>query len=256
MRVAVISLAQAAVRRENIRRHLGGSKVDWFFWDANDGKGIQEPGYDGKKALRYRGYYLANGEIGCFRSHWLLWKHFLSEMDDPWLCVIEDDVLIDVNTEFDGITRSADALGIEYIRLAGIWLQPFVSLGYIGRRQLVRYRSSPFGTQAYLISKAGAARMLASIPEICRPIDDEMDQFWRHNLPLYAVHPYPSLDTGVTDPMKGRKQFSHDRTLLDRIAFKATYAKQGVLRRMANIGLTPRDRAIRKQLAQASFQVD
>jgi glycosyl transferase family 25 len=86
---------------------------------------------------------------------------------------------------------------VDYIRLYAKAPAPFSYLGLTAsRRHLVRFKHPVFGTQGYLLRRAGAERFLRNLSEVVRPIDDEMDRFWINGVPIVAVYPFPLTEIG------------------------------------------------------------
>jgi glycosyl transferase, family 25 len=57
--------------------------------------------------------------------------------------------------------------------------------------QLVQYRKVPNLASAYLISRAGAAKLLATRVPFMRPIDVDMRWWWDNDLRIFGLMPYP-----------------------------------------------------------------
>jgi glycosyl transferase family 25 len=165
------------------------------------------------------------GELGIFASHTALWRWLLAESDLDALCVLEDDVIVD--RVFFGrlATLYAREKWLDYVRLYAKVPVPFTYVKEAFGRHLVRFRLPVFGAQGYLISRAGAATFLRSIRAVVRPIDDEMDRFWAHGLPIYCVYPFPLMesDLGSTIEPSRRRYASLTPTLAARrLAFRAS----------------------------------
>jgi glycosyl transferase family 25 len=84
--------------------------------------------------------------------------------------------------------------GIEYLRLFAKMPAPWraVASPYFDRyRHLIRYTGYALGTQAYLLTKAGAARLIRYGSSVEAPVDVYMDRTWDHGLLNLAVYPFP-----------------------------------------------------------------
>src|SRR5262249_16931887 len=89
----------------------------------------------------------------------------------------------------------------------------------LGTRQLIRFRTDPYGAQAYLIDREGAGRLRRNLRSIDMPIDDEFARFWEHGLALYSVFPFPAVErtTVSTIPSgRGSLQTGNGRLTLER----------------------------------------
>jgi glycosyl transferase family 25 len=189
--IRIISLASSVERRAHMRDQMKGVSTEWGFFDAATALPDDIP-YRADEARRVRGRGLTQGERGCFASHHLLWRWFVLQNEYDALCVLEDDLAMNGGffEELPDLFARLD--GIDYLRLYAKVLRPFDFIELLPRnRQLVRFRLGVFGTQAYVITRPGALRLLRSISVCRRPIDDELDRFWAHGLPIYAVFPFP-----------------------------------------------------------------
>lgn len=191
--VRVISLADCTDRRARMAEQLDATDLAWRFFDAWRTPPAELP-YEPARARVARGRVLTPGELGCFASHWALWGDFLFHHGDELLLVLEDDLLLDPDF-FGRLDAAVLAMGdIDYLRLyakvpAGIRNEaPFL------QRHIARFSGKAYGTQAYLLSRRGAARFRRSIRRVERPIDDEMDRFWVHGMPIRAVFPFPVME--------------------------------------------------------------
>jgi glycosyl transferase family 25 len=220
LKIAVISRKDALERRSRIAKHLDTGTCQWFFVDASEGDPIQELPVR-RDARRLKGRELPAGEIGCFNSHWLLWRS-LMQSEDEWLCVLEDDVLLDLSFDFAQLAKSLEGVGAHYIRLHFLFLTPHKRLGRFGRRTIVRFTSTPLGTQAYLISRTAAKQFVRSITQIRTSIDEEMDRFWIHGIPVLGLFPFPTLEMGVPSTIFTRP-FQRDRKTLPDIFFRQRF---------------------------------
>lgn len=191
--VRVISLPDCTDRRTRMAAQLDATGLPWRFFDARRTPAPDLP-YDPARARVARGRTLTAGELGCFASHWALWGAFLSDGDADLLLALEDDLLLDP-VFFQRLDRAVSAMGaIDYLRLyakvpAGIRKEaPFL------HRHVARFSGKAYGTQAYLLTRRGATRFRRTIRRIERPIDDEMDRFWAHGMPIRAVFPFPVME--------------------------------------------------------------
>jgi glycosyl transferase family 25 len=118
----------------------------------------------------------------------------------------------------------------------------------LGQRYLIRFGTPPWGTQAYIVSREGAARLTQSIKSISRPVDDEFDRFWQHGLPSYALFPYPVMELESSTTIVKSKL---DTTLLPARKRLLNYWSRGsekARKECANLWLTFRDRDIERRL--------
>jgi glycosyl transferase family 25 len=139
---------------------------------------------------QFIGTSLLPGEIGCYASH-LMAAERLLERQLPYALVLEDDI------EFEDDARSA--IGELVAKLPTGWhlvklcnrrpAQAVLCLDHLqSGRILVRYTRFPILAGAYLISAAGASRLLVSRQRTI-PIDIEFHWPWRLGLDAYGVAP-------------------------------------------------------------------
>jgi glycosyl transferase, family 25 len=128
------------------------------------------------------------GAIGCYASHLRAYKKIIAEQAAATL-VLEDDAVLDDDL--------AEVIRHTLAMLPADW--DMVHLGQLSRyavkplaalpngRALVRYSRIPSGTAGYLISLAGAKKMLD--PEISRfwAIDLDTRRSWVFGLDVYGV---------------------------------------------------------------------
>lgn len=195
--VSVISLSSAEGRRRTTSAMLGGSGLNWSYFDAHTELGCGELAYDGENARLRFGRGLTRQEIAVFSSHYGVWKEFIARGASEYLLVMEDDLILDTGFPVGEFTSFCANAGMDYVRLFGKHYAPAVRLGFFYDRSLLRYRSSPAGTQAYLLSVTGARQLLHHCRNIDATIDLAMDRFWQTKLPLYSVFPYPVIERFV-----------------------------------------------------------
>jgi glycosyl transferase, family 25 len=241
LRVRVISVSSRDDRRQHITANLRDWNLRWEFFDALTSD-HHRYAYDEERAKLVRGCPLSGGERGCFGSHVACMIDFVENSSDDFLLVIEDDVILDTNFDYGLVVEWMGKLKIDYLRLYSRYTFKLRGILEIGRRQLIRFKFGPFGTQAYIISRSGAAQFLSSMSRCERPIDDELDRFWHHDLPPYAIFPYPVLEIETASTL-GR---SANPMLETSFSHKMVKRVERIQRRIANISLRARDRAMRR----------
>jgi glycosyl transferase family 25 len=100
------------------------------------------------------------------------------------------------------------AMGIQYLRL--YYKAParhaVLKENFLERsRSIVELSGAAFGTQGYLITKAGAKTLLDHCRVVRRPVDDEMDRSWAHGLPNLAVFPFPIIEESSPSSIGSRR---------------------------------------------------
>lgn len=191
MKIFIISLPRSTTRRAAIKSTLDEKDIPFEFFDAIDGKVEEHPifnQYNEKKRLHRKGYSLMPGEKGCFASHFDLWQRCV-ELNHP-IVVLEDD--IDVLDNFKRVVpiliKHADKYG--FIRLL-----TFLDDKHIVFREsieginIVGYKKPALGTPGYVISPKAAFALIEATQEWFEPVDDFIDNEWRHKAGVYCVQP-------------------------------------------------------------------
>ena len=194
MKLFFISLERSADRRVDITRQLNALGLSFEFFRAIDGRAGEHSGfkhYSEDYCLKTWRRPLTPGELGCFASHYLLWKR-CAEENEP-IVVVEDDARIGKN--FGEAIRVAPTLLVSfgYLRLAGtnmVSFRPVVSSAK-PPWEIVRFNEGPLGTQCYGISPDGARRFLRFADRWDLPVDHYMDAFWRHGVLSLGLLPFP-----------------------------------------------------------------
>lgn len=226
----IISLPASVERRQSISDQMSRLPIKWSFFDALTSDSFSSISPDSKNQLKRFGRVLTEGEVGCYKSHFEVLSLFDKNQSLKWLLILEDDVYVDVDFDFVKLVDYADAKGVNYVRLYCRRWAPAEFIDNFGSRQFLRFKTDPYGTQAYLISRTGAAAFRASVKSIDMPIDDEYGQFWRHGLQIYAVFPFPVLERAIPstletarDAVTGdgtRRRWAHTVSRLDRFLRK------------------------------------
>ena len=142
--------------------------------------------------LNARQYYkpLRNGEKGCYASHIGAWQQLLAS-DAPALVVLEDDVRL--RPQFADVVNAIAALQEPWdmVKLLGRDQEKTRSQRPLtGNTVLVDYARVPSMTAGYVISRAGAVRLLERRQPFGRPIDVDLRFWWEcGDLRILGVSP-------------------------------------------------------------------
>lgn len=207
--------------------------LDWAFFDALT---ALPPflSHDAVAARRVLARDLTAGELGCFASHAALWREHAAARDDAVMVVLEDDVMIDPQF-FARLTAFAARLpNAGLVRLYAKAPAPARIVGFVDGRHVVRYRGGAYGTQAYLL-RPSAARALAGIARVVRPVDDAMDRFWEHKVPSLGVHPFPVLEIGFASTIEAARRTLPRAGTPGWLAWKRARVADSLARRFANL---------------------
>ncbi|XP_043772652.1 inactive glycosyltransferase 25 family member 3 isoform X1 [Cervus elaphus] len=200
--VFVISLARRPNRRERMLTSLWEMEISGRVVDAVDGRMLNSsvmrtlgvdllPGYQDP----YSGRTLTKGEVGCFLSHYSIWEEVVAR-GLTRVVVFEDDVRFESN--FKGRLErlmeevEAEKLPWDLIYLGRKQVNPEEEAVVEGLPNLVVAGYS-YWTLAYVLSLAGARKLLASQPlRRMLPVDEFLPiMFDQHPNEQYKAHFWP-----------------------------------------------------------------
>ena len=194
----VVSLATAEARRRAFADRARDATLPWRFFDACTGP-AEGMAIDEVAVRRNKGRALTRGEIGCYASHYSIWRD-MAARGVRQAIVLEDDTLVDW-AYLDRLARvDLHAADIDYLRLYAKrpTYQRVVRGDFLQHsRTVVELIGLAYGTQGYAITLAGAQLLAAHCRTVRRPIDDEMDRSWAHGLRNLALFPAPILEATV-----------------------------------------------------------
>ncbi|CAI8043596.1 Procollagen galactosyltransferase 1 [Geodia barretti] len=197
--VYMISLVRRPERRNRMIACLDELGFDYIVFDAVDGRKLNASYVEGELGIHYMSNWrdpwgdrtMTFGEVGCFLSHYFIWKKVVDEGLDRVL-VVEDDIdfeprfregLAEVMKEVEVLTPTWDLI---YAGRKRLYLdsEPAVH----GSRRLVRPAYS-YWTLGYLLSNRGARKLLEADPfHSFLPVDEYFPiLFGKH--PQYVYTP-------------------------------------------------------------------
>lgn len=194
-KIVVISMTDATERRARFAERACDAGLAWQFVPAMTSL-HPALSYSEEAAIVAKGRPLRDGELGCYSSHYAAWESLQAEEVDQYV-VLEDDVIVDWSFVRRMVEVDLAAMGIHYLRLYYKWPARHAVLkeNFIERaRSIVELSGTAYGTQGYLITRAGARILLDHCRIVKRPIDDEMDRSWAHGLPNLAIFPFPIIE--------------------------------------------------------------
>jgi glycosyl transferase family 25 len=196
--IMVLSAPAAADRRARVRTMMADMEVrNWSFFDVVPAEDLPVA-YSDEASFRAYGSVLSPPEVSCATSHLAMMQRLL-DSDLSHVVVLEDDVFVDPQCDFDRLVRFAAATDINYLKLYARYFVPTRHLTTIGRYSLYRTSWPALGTQAYVLSRAGARHLLdhVSVTGLVHPIDVSMDRFWENGLPTLVFYPFPLIELMV-----------------------------------------------------------
>jgi len=219
--IFVISLAREKVRRETMQKGLAGREHDFEFFEATDGLKLAEAVYGHRMQAEWwyimRGREFSPGEIGCFLSHYALWRH-LVDTGTRYAIVLEDDARLE-----DGFP----AVIHDLMSMRGDWDVVMLSpkrIYAVDReiaalstdRRLVRFARRVAGAVGYLIRLEAAEDLLHYCWRIRAPIDWLYPEWWKNGLRVYAVVPAIVTHAGLPSTIQARSRVK--RSALEYVA--------------------------------------
>jgi glycosyl transferase family 25 len=185
---------------------LDNLDIQFEFFDAVDGRA--EPphplfdNYDYAKRLWLTsGRMPSKGELGCYASHYLLWKSCV-ELDEPFV-ILEDDV--EVSPRFKDMRHLIEKKVVEYgfLRLQDKSEKGVLIEKESGHDYSISFMTNNFGGLiGYAIAPNSARKLLSKSKSWCMPVDNYVGSLYLHNMPSYVF--YPSI---VAHP------YVHDTTI-------------------------------------------
>jgi GR25 family glycosyltransferase involved in LPS biosynthesis len=167
-----------------ISEHLVSMQTSFERWPATDGAAFRASA-DASTNIEIRGFGpWAGGEIGCGVSHIRIWQRIV-EQEIPWAIVLEDDARLCAPLPTDirdwDLPSDADIVLLNDRSLPGPAL-------HLGRRFSYAEVAGGAGTDGYLVSYAGAKKLLA----VTRPLSNPLDfQMYAHFNSIQAADRYP-----------------------------------------------------------------
>lgn len=141
------------------------------------------------------GYHqaLTPGEIGCYLSHRHVWQRVVDGPDSCALVLEDDMTLLQALPAVLSSIRHCPAQW-DMIKLVGRPRERALQAWWLpqpARAALIRYARVPTMTGAYLVSREGARKLLATRTRFFRPIDIDLRHWWEGDLRVFGVLPYP-----------------------------------------------------------------
>lgn len=253
MEIVVASLMSSIERRQRVERMFQPLPYRWRFFDACVTPPADLP-YDVDRTILEKGRTLSPAELGTFNTHFSILKHFATDGSTPYLMILEDDVQIDPGFWFHRLPDFMRQAGIDMLRLYARFLFDSRWIIQVSERHtLMRFKRPFLGAQAYVVSRAGAQRLVSSIRRVIRPCDDEFDRFWENQLPLYAIYPFPVIELEGPSTISDRNNLRSPLTWRQRILREAFRYRSKYARKAANRRMYRQDQEIRARLKDVRF---
>jgi glycosyl transferase, family 25 len=200
--IYVVNLARDTDRRQWIASELAKLGLTAQFVPAVLGKSLSELErqqlYSDSANRESFHSGLTPGEIGCYASHIKIWQTLLAS-ESNWALVLEDDMKIapSLNALLRDVRMQLNAQHWDMIKLIGRSSEAVRAQTALGEHQLVRYRRVPSLTGAYLLSRAGAEKLLRTRVPFARPVDVDLRFWWENDLRIFGITPYPCIEAPI-----------------------------------------------------------
>jgi len=236
-RAVVINLPRHAERFEGVKHELDAAGVKFERISAVEGRHLNPEDRRANVTALARAL-ITPGMMGCFLSHRRCWERCV-ELNQE-LLVFEDDILLEkdfakrVCTAMDDLPEDWDVMMIGALGLVHperkyglLWLFHFLpSLLFLptsGMRWRPRVSSAvhvplrPAGTHAYVISPAGARKLLDACPRANYHVD--VAAWGMRELQLFCTNPLLAKQTHGDTTIGGRRDFAWLASLTGPIVF-------------------------------------
>ena len=189
--VWVLNLERSVERRRFMKEQLDRLGFHYEFVAAVDGRSLSRDHlglYSKAEALRCKHRELGRGEVGCAISHASMWQRLVETNHDAVL-ILEDDVLVGemlvrILSLIDVFPDDWDVVNFKTDVAQAPFGKPFFDI-----YKFCRFVSPPNRTCAYLLSLAGARKLLRGVFPIRRPVDDYIGNCCLHEVTAYGIDP-------------------------------------------------------------------
>jgi len=207
--VYYINLDRSAKRLHDVRPFIQALGFPAERISAVDGSVLKdedlENKFDIKGFERFMGRSPLRGEIGCALSHVKAWEVFL-ESPYAYALILEDDIVFDPST-IQKVVKSLvhkpqlwDVCNLD-IRLKGEKKGWSLHTGQVGGYGVRVFLKGVYGTDAYLIKRCAAQKMLDRAHSMALTIEDYFTRAWEFGLVYTALYPravhQPAVDSVI-----------------------------------------------------------
>lgn len=229
-KIFVINLDRSPDRLELMSQQLSGLGIDFERFPAIAGRNLP-----GELAEQFAtADLLSDGEVGCYASHLSVAKRVVDEKLS-YATVLEDDVTVksDLEKSCAEVANSAPD-DWHIIHIAAEPKRSAIRLADLGTRELVKFSRVPTNAAGYMISYAGAQKLIAPRTRAL-PIDVEVRHYAVSGLDVYGVMPSLVVQntSGVSMIGTGRHWRTYVTPTQKLIEAHHLYSKVGLLKYLA-----------------------
>ena len=195
MQITVINLASQPVRWLTTARQLATAGLRAERLPAVCGDDLSRAEIDALYSARLNAevYHmpLRRGEIGCYASHLEAWQRLVASGASA-MAIFEDDIETDADLSEVLQRLSKSTTDWDIVKLIGRAREKVRRQEPLTEsRRLISYRRVPSLTGAYVVTAAGARKLLACRQPFGRPVDVDLRHWWECDLDVRGVWPYP-----------------------------------------------------------------
>lgn len=191
--IYIISLSHATVRREACVREMSRIGLEFSFFDAVNGSQLTAEeiaaAYDASANRTAYKHPLSRSEVGCYLSHWALWRRIASGEVNGGI-ILEDDflpdsrlpALLDELAGFDLGDCIVKLHAQKPVRGENIYA---LAAGF----NVIAPGNVPGLALGYAVGKEAAQRMTKRAGRFSRPVDIDLKYWWELGAPVLCVQP-------------------------------------------------------------------
>lgn len=193
--IYVISLPGSTARQQAIAAQLERHGLAFRWFEGVNGRSLDEASiaglYSAERAKRDGGRELNRGEIGCAASHLNLYRTMLDE-GQALALVLEDDAALSENfaAELEQVCRSVDWSENDLVLLSHVHKYTDWGARRLGRGLRLVRPVKAYNGNGYLVTPAGARKLLAELQPIYQPADCWNALQAKRTLTIRGVVPY------------------------------------------------------------------
>jgi glycosyl transferase family 25 len=236
-RIFVVSLERSQDRRASVRQWFTAIDVQYEIVNAVDGTRLTDEELQRFSPWRTYFHYgrsFGRGTLACSLSHLRVMQRIVDEGLSEAV-VFEDDTepgfdIREILGARDWVPADADVVTLHSL-FSWADPQPTAHLE-IAPYRVCTYRRTPMGTQCYLVTRAGAARLLEVGYPVCLPADELLFRPRPAGLRVYGIEPAPVRHHDYPSEIHARTSPPFEAGALERTALGAAALAGRVARRL------------------------
>jgi glycosyl transferase family 25 len=247
--IFVINLDRSPDRLQRISSRLNELGLTYERVPAIDGKTISKATRDGFNPKRSWHTY-TDSDMACYLSH-LKALSIIAQREISRAIVLEDDAIFD--SEFVRCAAPAFPLPdeVELLKLEGFGAKnsPKIPVSKCGNGTIQFSYKPTGGAAAYIITLAGARRVLRELTIMKGLLDSDLFAYWKTGIGVYELSPFPARQDGspttMSPPKPGKRTL---RFRLTRYIFRSYARFERAIYVLRKFGIRPPLAGLRTQL--------